>query len=503
MIEKIYLSIMWNNKEEAKKEKIKKETIEYFESLHLKDWTLSTGFFKSGGQAAIIGVSRGKDRGGFRKLMTQDEEDIKRFKREVKILEDPEYKSLYIVEILDSSIEEPNLWYISKKGGSFSEYWEKILEKEKESPDKIVKEAISLIKKLASGLVKLHEKGVIHRDIKMANVVMNGSDPQLIDFGIAYIDGEERNTPCDKVAANKLSHPSQFYPNSGGEPWQDVFLLSQLIIAMVSVRPAKVWQGALDWRWVLYSKKMSDINVKRLYAITSACSNPYVGPKNAKEFVEVLDSVFMEEKKTNSKLSLDFDKINQMVNESEVEDMNRFSDQRQMYEDGFYLFLEQFKKMQFGFQELYNSLSTLSLQMRFVQPTDEQNNQGYKDSISSDGKNFDQTRYMPGIYLKCSNPVTKKKLSLNVIGVFGGLKQAYAKKFGISMTLAVGDPGEYNVEMELAKPRGYLAVITSDNSFDLYDSEEKKITESIDIEGLLDKIMDWLESQKLWEYLAK
>lgn len=47
-------------------------------------------------------------------------------------------------------------------------------------------------------------------------------------------------------------------------------------------------------------------------------------------------------------------------------------------------------------------------------------------------------------------------------------------RFGISRSLVVGEPGEFNVERELGKPKSYLAILRSDSSFDLYGSEEKK-----------------------------
>ncbi len=53
-----------------------------------------------------------------------------------------------------------------------------------------VKDAIHIILQIAHGLQEAHEKGIVHRDIKSANIMLSGSGQiKIMDFGLAKVRG--------------------------------------------------------------------------------------------------------------------------------------------------------------------------------------------------------------------------------------------------------------------------------------------------------------------------
>lgn len=489
-------------KKNPEEEKIK--IIEYFESLNLKDWKLNRGYYKDGGQAAVIEVQRDREIGVFRKLFDNPSpEDKNRFKREVRILENSEYKSPYIVEILDSSKDDTHYWYISRKGSSFKHHWNQVRNKYEDEPDKFVAEAIAIVKKLATGLIKLHKNGVVHRDIKMPNVVMQGKNPQLIDFGIAFIDGEERLTPSDGVAANQLSPLSQYYPNSGGEPWHDVFLLSQILIAMLSLKPIKNWQGALDWRWVLYPRKMSKLNVTKIRAVTGICSNPYLSPKDAEEFITFLDSMFMDKKIEQGNLTLDFNEIRAMLEEDKALDMLKYSDSRQMYEDGYYRLLAEYKKLQKEIVAICTKVPELPLKIKIIETSSEDMEREFQKAKTSKSQNPAELFYCPRMEAQYYGDRSDNGFLIIVEGrfIYWDAKEK-SNKFAINLVLREREMDEIFHRNRIRC--NYHTIPRSDGKFGLYDDEQEKTVEAVlEIDDLLNKVKDWLNNEKVWKLAFK
>ncbi len=65
------------------------------------------------------------------------------------------------------------------------------IDRDKQLP---VDEAVALASKVAGALHYAHEHGVIHRDIKTANILLQGGEPVVADFGIALAVGVAAST---------------------------------------------------------------------------------------------------------------------------------------------------------------------------------------------------------------------------------------------------------------------------------------------------------------------
>ncbi|MDN4523469.1 Stk1 family PASTA domain-containing Ser/Thr kinase [Fictibacillus fluitans] len=114
-----------------------------------------------------------------RSEFSDDDEFIKRFKREAEAATSLDHP--HIVSIFDVG-EENNVYFIVMeyvKGKTLKQY---IRDKGRLS----VEESIQIIRQIASGMVAAHQHGIIHRDIKPHNILIDENGvAKVTDFGIA------------------------------------------------------------------------------------------------------------------------------------------------------------------------------------------------------------------------------------------------------------------------------------------------------------------------------
>lgn len=113
------------------------------------------------------------------KEYSRDEETIERFRREAKIYANLEHPN--IVPIYDIGIVEGIVFFIMKfiEGETLS----KIIRREGKLSER---RAIKIMSDLLDALAYIHKKGIIHRDIKPHNIMIDKNDRTILaDFGIA------------------------------------------------------------------------------------------------------------------------------------------------------------------------------------------------------------------------------------------------------------------------------------------------------------------------------
>lgn len=91
--------------------------------------------------------------------------------------------------------------------------------------------ALPLVALLADGLSHVHGRGVVHRDVKPSNVLLDQQGlPYLSDFGIALVPGQSRVTRADEVVGT----PAYLAPEQilGGRlgPAVDIYALGLVLL---------------------------------------------------------------------------------------------------------------------------------------------------------------------------------------------------------------------------------------------------------------------------------
>ncbi|MFQ5511982.1 MAG: protein kinase [Candidatus Krumholzibacteriia bacterium] len=98
-----------------------------------------------------------------------------------------------------------------------------------------VDEVITIAIQVAAGLASAHEKDIIHRDVKPANVfVTKDGTPKVLDFGLAVLGGQTRLTrPGTAVGTVAYMSPEQAQGH-GGDRRSDIWSLGVMLYEMLS-----------------------------------------------------------------------------------------------------------------------------------------------------------------------------------------------------------------------------------------------------------------------------
>ena len=98
-------------------------------------------------------------------------------------------------------------------------------------------QAVTVAAVVCEGLEAAHAAGLVHRDITPANIVLNGGDVKILDFGIARADGARAATATGTVlgTAAYLS-PEQASGQPSG-PQSDLYSLGCVLFEMLAGRP--------------------------------------------------------------------------------------------------------------------------------------------------------------------------------------------------------------------------------------------------------------------------
>jgi serine/threonine-protein kinase len=127
-----------------------------------------------------------------------------RFLREIKTAAHLTHP--HILPLFDSGEADGFLFYVMPfvKGESLRSR----LTKEKQLP---VEDAIQITREIADALAYAHEEGVIHRDVKPANIMLEAGHAVLADFGVAHAVAEAKDDRITRTGTS-LGTPAYMSP---------------------------------------------------------------------------------------------------------------------------------------------------------------------------------------------------------------------------------------------------------------------------------------------------
>jgi serine/threonine-protein kinase len=218
--------------------------------------------------------------------LSQDEVFLRRFRREVKAAQKIEHPN--VVPVLDDGVEG-GLPYLVQRlipGGSLADRVEK-------SGSLSLEETVRLLAGAAAGIDALHNAGLVHRDIKGANILLDGDTPYVSDFGLAK-DSQASNLTRPGQALGSLDYMSpEQIRGEDVSPATDIYALGCVVFEVLTGTPP--FGGRPSMR-VLFahlqeappdlSAQRSDISPQAARAISRALEKePEDRPSSATEYI--------------------------------------------------------------------------------------------------------------------------------------------------------------------------------------------------------------------------
>lgn len=154
-------------------------------------------------------------------------------------------------------------------------------------------EACDIIYQLADALMHAHEHGVIHRDIKPQNVMMQyDGGVKLLDFGIATITDAPNITQKDMVVGSVHYMAPEVLKGKGSSPRSDIYALGITFFELLTGKqpftdntPVNIAMRQIEEPLPSIKNFRSDINPKIEKIINKACQKK---PENRYQSMKAL-----------------------------------------------------------------------------------------------------------------------------------------------------------------------------------------------------------------------
>lgn len=169
------------------------------------------------------------------------EQGLARFLREARALK--EFRDAHIVGVNDF-FKENNTAYMVLHYEEGKTLEQMLVARETLIPEK---ELLSIVRPLLDTMERMHNAGLVHRDIAPDNIILRpGLGPVLIDFGAARHAIGGRSKSFSRTVKDGYSPPEQ-HSGAGQEIYTDIYALSATLYrAMTGIKPPNGWVRAIE-----------------------------------------------------------------------------------------------------------------------------------------------------------------------------------------------------------------------------------------------------------------
>lgn len=232
------------------------------------------------------------------KIDANDEDAVKRFNREAKAvtsLSHPNIVSIYDVE------NEGDFYYLILEyveGMTLKDYMMK-------NPKMPIETIVHISKQIADGLCHAHQKGIIHRDIKPQNILMNENlTCKITDFGIARAYGDTTLTQTNQMLGTVYYLSPEQARGNVATAQSDIYSLGILIFEMITGQIPFKGESAVAIALKHLQEELPDIDkyrenvpqsVKNI-VLKATMKNPNERYISSKELAEDLETVLNPER---------------------------------------------------------------------------------------------------------------------------------------------------------------------------------------------------------------
>jgi len=167
--------------------------------------------------------------------LSGDQDFVRRFEEEAAAV--AQLRQPNIIQVFDFN-HDGNTYFIVFEfipGESLQSYLKRLDDIDRPMP---IQEATDIVAKVADALDFAHEQGLIHRDVKPANVMINvRQEPILMDFGIAKIIGGTQHTATGAVLGTARYMSPEQIKGQSIDKRTDIYSLGVMLYEMLSGRP--------------------------------------------------------------------------------------------------------------------------------------------------------------------------------------------------------------------------------------------------------------------------